>query len=97
MFPMNGQEASIEDWMRWTGGLSYRLKNILSNLNINSREEALVAYQSGRLNFRGKGTRNYGWKSHCELARWLGLPPTIKPTRKVSAPKHCPHCGGVLK
>jgi len=73
--------------------LSVRAWNCLNSFNINSREEALAAYQSGRLTVGKRGPRNYGWKSHKEVARWLGLP---EPQRQVRLPKICPYCGGKI-
>lgn len=81
---------------RWMDGLSVRAANCLWNININSREEALEAYQSGRLHVGKRGPRHYGWKSHKEVAKWLGLPEPQKPAPRVYAPKVCPHCGGKL-
>ena len=88
----------------WMDGLSVRAANCLNNCNINSREEALEAYQSGRLrvgkrgprNYGKCGPRNYGWKSHKEVAKWLGLPEPQKPAPRVYLAKTCPHCGGKL-
>ena len=79
----------------WMNGLSVRAANCLNNCNINSRQEALEAYQSGRLRPL-KYPRNYGWKSHKEVAKWLRLPEPMKPSRRIYAPKVCPHCGGKL-
>lgn len=77
----------------WTDGLSVRVRNILDIHNINSREEALAAYQDGRLRWTMNGPRtprNYGLKSEREVAKWLGMPDT-GPKFKV-----CPHCGKTL-
>ena len=79
----------------WTDGLSVRAANCLWNINIRSREQALEAYQSGRLKPL-KYPRNYGWKSHKEVAKWLGLPEPQKQAPRVYVPKVCPHCGGKL-
>jgi hypothetical protein len=95
----------MAEWMvnhgeHWTDGLSTRSANCLCNNDINSREAALEAYQSGKLNpdtkFGNPGTRSYGWKSHKEVAKWLGLPEPQKPLPRVYSPKVCPHCGGKL-
>lgn len=67
----------------WMDGLGVRVANCLNNCNINSREEALEAYQSGKLHVGKRGPRNYGWKSHKEVARWLGLPEPQKPAPRV--------------
>lgn len=80
----------------WMDGLSVRAANCLWNMSIESREEALEAYNSGRLRPGKRGPRNYGWKSHKEVAKWLGLPEPQKPAPRVYAPKVCPHCGGKL-
>ena len=80
----------------WMDGLSVRAANCLNYYNINSREEALEAYQSGRLRVGQRGPRNYGWKSHKEVAKWLGLPEPQKPAPRVYLAKTCPHCGGKL-
>jgi hypothetical protein len=87
----------------WTDGFSVRLANLLNNCNINSREEALEAYQSGRLRVTkadqkdwSSKTRGYGWKSHKELAKWLGLPEPQKSANKRHNLCVCPHCGGKL-
>lgn len=73
----------------WWEELSVRVVNCLYNAGLESREAVLEAYKSGRL--RPKSPRNYGWKSHQEVARWLGMP---EPTKRK--PKICPHCGGMF-
>ena len=73
----------------WDGFLSVRASNCLHNCGINSREETMEAYQSGRIRPL-KHPRNYGWKTHKEVAEWLGLP---EPKKPVPAPKACPKCG----
>jgi len=42
-------------------------------MNVTSREEAMVALKKGLL-VPSKSIRNYGWKSHLEVCKWLGLP-----------------------
>lgn len=80
----------------WTDGLGVRPANCLWNMNIESREQALEAYNSGRLRPGKRGPRNYGWKSHKEVAKWLGLPEPQKHAPRVYLAKTCPHCGGKL-
>jgi hypothetical protein len=75
----------------WAGGLSVRVANCLNWMDVKSREEALQAFTSGRLK-PGKEPRNYGWKSHVELAKWLGLPEPQKPVFIPKPPMICPHC-----
>lgn len=79
----------------WDDDLSVRLANIMNNMNITSRAQAIEAFKNGTLrpytNSQGPGIRNYGWGSHVALAEWLGLPKPIKGER------HCPHCGGIIK
>lgn len=87
-------EMILSQKPHWSHGLSVRPVNCLSNCNINSRAEALEAYQSGRLR-PGKYPRNYGLKSHKELAAWLGVP-YQKPIPRVYVVKVCPHCGRKL-
>jgi hypothetical protein len=62
-------------------GLSVRAKNCLKNCDIATRGEALDAYNSGLLKPL-KHPRLYGWKTHKEVAAWLGLPEPIKPKPK---------------
>lgn len=78
----------------WTDGLSVQSANCLNNCNINSREEAMEAYQSGKLRVGNGRPRNYGWKTHKEVAKWLGLPEPQKPSVRVRLAKTCPPCGG---
>ena len=70
-------------------GLSIRVQNALNNCWINTPEKAMEAFKSGKLR-PCKYPRNYGWKSHAELAKWLGLP---EPTKLKHPPKVCLHCG----
>ncbi len=77
----------------WDDGLSVRAANCMNNLNIHSREDALKAYQSGILRVGKRSPRNYGWKSHKEVAKFLGLPEPTKKPYKIYHPKFCPHCG----
>lgn len=80
----------------WMDGLGVRPSNCLWNMNIESREQALEAYNSGRLRPGKRGPRNYGRKSHKEVAKWLGLPEPQKAAPRVYLAKTCPHCGGKL-
>jgi hypothetical protein len=86
-------EARVDSSPHWTDGLNVRAANRLNNLNINSREAALEAFQSGKLT-PGR-ERNYGVKSHREVARWLGLP-FHETQSRTYATKQCPHCGEVI-
>jgi hypothetical protein len=73
-------------------GLSTRAQNVLYNNDFSSREGVLAAYKSEKLHpTKGLRPRNYGWKCHKEVAKWLGLPEPNK-----SIPKTCPHCGGII-
>jgi hypothetical protein len=80
------------DWLV-RSGFSVRLCNSLCNAGINSREQLLRAVKAGRLNPRPGGTRNYGYKSHTEVLKWLGLPDPGKPGSRVEP---CPHCGQLV-
>jgi len=82
----------------WSDGLSVRVSNCLNCCDINNREELLEAYKCGKLHAQSLWPPNYGWKSHKEVAKWLGLPEPHKPIKRLyfSSPKACPHCGGKL-
>jgi len=80
----------------WTDGLSTRAANIFNNLNLESRDAALAAYQDGRLCVGPRGPHWYGWTCHKEVAKWLGLPEPMKPTRKKPL-LNCPECGHRLR
>lgn len=69
-------------------GLSTRIKFVLSNYNCTTRDDALKAVISGRLNARD--TRNLGYKSFDELCQWLDLPIPVKGTKGC---RICPNCG----
>lgn len=77
----------------WTDGLSTRPKNILINMGFESRKQVLEAYNLGRMRPCKRGPRNYGWKSHKEVAKWLGLPEPMKPGIIARMAETCPHCG----
>lgn len=79
----------------WDAGLSVRASNVLNNFGVNSKEEALQKYLSGEL-VPNKSPRNWGWKCHRELARWLGVDEPKKKS-KHSQLKTCPHCGENLE
>ena len=91
--------STSKRWMnrkpRCTDGLSVRTLSCLYNCNINSRQKILKAYQSGLLK-PTKYPRNYGWKRHKEVAKWLGLPEPQKTATRAYLAKICPHCGGKL-
>lgn len=80
----------------WTRGLSVRTRNALHNHGLNSKEEAIAAIKTGSLSHKPGKTRNYGWKSHVELCRLLGLEPLEK--RRCVLIRHsiCPKCGHPL-
>ena len=78
----------MDDKKNWDHGLSRRTVNMLFNLDIYSREEALAAYKSKRIFPGAARCRNYGWLSHRELASWLGLPEPVQVVCPV-----CPMCG----
>lgn len=75
-------------------GLSVRSANCCNNANLMNRAQIEAAIKDGRLHPKNTvGCRNYGWKSHVEIHRWLGLP---EPQRAKPQLKVCPHCGGKL-
>lgn len=88
----------------WWDGLSVRATNCLANANLCSRKAVLKAFKSGRLRpnvyrynaygirIMAGSTRNYGWNTHKEVAKWLGLPEPVKPAAKTKVPLMCPHC-----
>lgn len=53
-------------------GFSVRIKNCLKRQNLRDEESIIAAIKSGKLhpNF----TRNYGWVSHRQVCKKLGLP-----------------------
>lgn len=80
--------------------LSVRAANCLSNSGIETKEQAKQAIIEGRLKpdkkvwnwnapIQNRGIRNYGWKTHKEVCKWVGLPEPHKPKRV----QICPHCG----
>ena len=76
--------------------LSTRAFNCLYSVGINTREKALEAFQSKQIQPFVR-PRNYGWKTHEEIAAWLGLPKPIKPKPRVVVRNECPHCGKRIK
>jgi hypothetical protein len=74
-------------------GLSTRAANICERGNLITRSQIFKAIDDGRLHPKSKFFRNYGWKSHIEIHRWLGLP---KPKKDRPRIKVCPHCQGNL-
>lgn len=61
--------------------LSVRAWNVLSRLNLTTKEAVKECILAGKLHpdFKGRvtedqGTRNYGWKTHREVLKWVGLP-----------------------
>ena len=88
--------VGVEHGGSWMDGLSTRCKLCIHNMDLKSRDDVLQAYKSGRLKPEGKKhPRNYGWKSHREIAKWLGLPEPVKPKQAVLI--KCPHCGADLQ
>ena len=85
------------EWSNYFFGLSIKLGHLLNNIGIHNREQALEAFNSGKLKPGKGGIRNYGWKSHKEMAKWLGLPEPMKPMAALLAMQTCPHCGKKLK
>ena len=79
----------------WSKGLSWRVFELLYWGGFCSREMILEAYLSGKIYPGQKGEsgypRNYGWVSHKEVAKWLGLPEPKKPNQRT-----CRHCGRIL-
>ena len=76
----------------WSEGLSVRAVNCLNNAGINSRKQTLEAYTSGRLHPDKCTPRGYGWLTHKQVAKFLGLPEPQRPTPKFRC-QTCPHCG----
>ena len=62
----------------WTNGLSARAANCLCIFNFSSRAEVLASLISADgLHPARDRYRNYGWKTHKEVATWLGLPEPV--------------------
>jgi len=59
---------------QWWYGLSFRAKKCLMNSGVDSREGARTAISETRL-VPNKHPRNYGFKTHIEVLKWLGLVP----------------------
>jgi hypothetical protein len=75
-------------------GLSVRAKNCCKNAGLMNRSKIEAAIKDGRLHpMNKKGCQNYGWKSHVEIHKWLGLP---EPQRAKPPLRVFPHCGGKL-
>ncbi len=53
-------------------GLSVRAFNCCNNANLLNRDQIAAAIKDGRLH--PNNIRNYGWKTHVEIHKWLGLP-----------------------
>ena len=68
----------------WDDGLPNRVKHILHNAGITTREKAIEMVKSKEI----LRHRNMGWQSFQILCVWLGLG---MPRR--GKPKTCPHCG----
>jgi len=79
----------------WAFGLSTRTNVILCAMGVNSLREAKSRFKE--LNpFSKRKPRGYGWKTHVELARFLGLPEPQKRKPSVFVGKVCPHCNKSL-
>lgn len=63
---------------QWYDGLSIRAANVLIYGGIGSKEQAMTAFISKKIDPDRSLPRNYGWKIHLEVARWLGLSRPIK-------------------
>ena len=79
----------------WTDGLKSVTKMRLREAILESREQVMQAFQSGRLHPL-KAKCGYGWKTHEEIALWLGLQKPLRSMRKSQAPRICPHCGKAI-
>lgn len=73
----------------WGSELSTRLLNVLANVGIKSKEEAIEAVTDGILCQRSKWPRNYGQISHRELCTALGVENMLRT-------KRCSYCGSIL-
>ena len=83
----------MEHQNEWWAGLSVRAANCLNNRNLVTRDQIMEAVKNGTLHPKNRNTRNYGWKSHAEVCKWLGLPEPQKSKPRLTV---CPHCGGKL-
>jgi hypothetical protein len=85
-------------WSKFRG-LTGKEYGILFYNNISSPEEALKAFEDGRLKpmkhgrWSTDGVRGLGKKTFVRLAQWAGYQLPAPPVRKK---KICPHCGGQL-
>ena len=82
------REERARESVSWASGVSARLYHVICNMKIESREQAIEMFPRLWPHKRpGKITpRNYGRKSHDELAALLGFP---KPKYGVLICKHC--------
>jgi hypothetical protein len=56
-------------------GLSVRAMNCLDSKGIHTKEQAKQEILDGRLTYENEAKiRNYGWYTHREVCRWVGLP-----------------------
>lgn len=61
-------------------GLSVRTRNVCLNAGLTNRDKIEDAIKDGRMHPDAEiKFRHYGWKSHAEIYKWLGLPEPIKP------------------
>jgi hypothetical protein len=92
-------ERSKDPYWSEFKALTDRELNILFYNNIRSREEALKAFQDGRLKplkhgrWSTEGVRGLGKKTFSRLAQWAGYQIPPGPVKKK---KLCPHCGKEL-
>lgn len=75
-------------------GLSTRAANCLSSVGVETREQVKEVVEKGILKPL-KFPKNYGWETHREIHRWLGINEPERKT-KTTTQKICPHCGGKL-
>jgi hypothetical protein len=77
---------------RWTIGLSSRIVKIIERNGIKSRNELIDVFESYDPDSKESGLKNYGWKTHKEVAKWLERPEPQEPIKKRIM-NVCPHCG----
>lgn len=73
--------------------LSFRSKNIVLTLGYKGKYKARRDFIFGKLHPKKARLRGYGWKSYCEIAKWLGFPEPVNIKIKRD---QCPHCGKSL-
>lgn len=102
---VDGKNYERVNYPRTFSNLSSRAGNCLIWLGILNKKDARTAIKTRRLHPKNRETKNCGWKTYCEIAKWAGLPePKLKtkfPPIKVKRgqdynPQKCPHCGKLL-